>query len=64
MYYKIAVTDSQRDDREVVSNSFKTLGDMMEAFTAVDRTYDNRYDISVGFYLDGKLADSFDYKRN
>ena len=64
MYYKIAVTDSKRDDQEIVSNSFKTLGGMMEAFTALDRTYDNRYDISVGLYLDGKLVDSFDYKRN
>lgn len=64
MYYKIAVTDSKFEDIEIMSTSVKTLGAMIEFVEFAAKNYDSRYNISVGFYLDGKLADSFDYKRN
>lgn len=64
MYYKIAVTDSKFEELEIMSTSVHTLGAMMESVKFAAKNYDNRYNISVGLYLDGKLADSFDYKRN
>ena len=59
MYYKVGIVDD--NDQVIRSHTFKVLKEAMDFVVDKSYTVPRGYNISLGLYVDGKLADSWDY---